>query len=130
MSKKELTYLIKEKSKDLGFNLVGVTTPHKIENNFLDNWIDNGYHATMYWMENRSLERSNVLKYYPNAKSIISLGITSEMSSTILFPFELNLFDTYLSFIMPDSTLQSKNSLGWTMFLLSIRNKIAQAQNK
>tara|TARA_B100001094_G_scaffold324600_1_gene377449 strand:+ start:514 stop:1434 length:921 start_codon:yes stop_codon:yes gene_type:complete len=74
LSRKELTNLIKEKSKNLGFNLVGITTPHKIENNFLDNWIDKGYHATMYWMESRLEERKNIFKYFPEVKSVISLG--------------------------------------------------------
>ena len=74
MDRKELTDLIKEKSKNLGFNLVGITTPHKIENNFLDNWIDEGYHATMYWMESRLEERENIFKYFPEVKSVISLG--------------------------------------------------------
>ncbi len=74
MKKKELTNLIKQKSKDLGFNLVGITAPHKIEDNFLDKWIDNGYHATMYWIEKRLDERKNIFKYFPEVKSVISLG--------------------------------------------------------
>ncbi len=74
MKKQDLTNLIKQKSEDLGFNLVGVTSPHKIENNFLDSWIDKGYHATMYWIENRLDERKNIFKYFPEIKSVISLG--------------------------------------------------------
>ena len=74
MKKQDLTNLIKQKSEDLGFNLVGVTSPHKIENNFLDSWIDKGYHATMYWIENRLDERKNIFKYFPEIKSVISFG--------------------------------------------------------
>ena len=74
MEKKELTNLIKQKSRDLGFSLVGITTPHKIENNFLDKWIDKGYHATMHWIQNRLDERKNIFKYFPEIKSVISLG--------------------------------------------------------
>ena len=29
----------------------------------------------MHWMRNRSSERSNILNYYPNAKSVISVGL-------------------------------------------------------
>ena len=34
-----------------------------------------GYHSTMYWMEKRAEERGNIGKYYPEAKSVISLGL-------------------------------------------------------
>ena len=84
MKKQDLTNLIKQKSEDLGFNLVGVTSPHKIENNFLDSWIDKGYHATMYWIENRLDERKNIFKYFPEVKSVISLGYNYYTGKIIL----------------------------------------------
>ena len=34
-----------------------------------------GYHASMDWMEKRKEERGNIQKYYPEAKSVISLGL-------------------------------------------------------
>ena len=74
MSKKTLTINIKQLSYDLGFDLVGITSPHKIKNNYLDYWIKNDYHASMKWMENRKEERKNIFKYFPEVKSIVSLG--------------------------------------------------------
>ena len=70
----DLTNLIKNKSQKLGFNLVGVTSPHIIKNNLLDKWIDKKYHASMSWMENRMEERKDIFKYFPEVKSIISFG--------------------------------------------------------
>ena len=74
MNKIELTDLIKNKSKELGFNLVGITPPHIIENDLLDIWLNKNYHANMQWIQNRSEERKNIYKYFPEVKSIISFG--------------------------------------------------------
>ena len=37
-------------------------------------WLDENKHATMYWMSKRKEERKNIYKYFPEVKSIISLG--------------------------------------------------------
>ena len=70
----ELTNSIKNQSTKSGFSLVGITTPHNIEDNFLDKWLDEGKHATMHWIAKRKEERKNIYKYFPEVKSIISLG--------------------------------------------------------
>tara|TARA_B100001250_G_scaffold143207_1_gene122529 strand:- start:319 stop:1239 length:921 start_codon:yes stop_codon:yes gene_type:complete len=74
---KSLTEKIKNKALELGFDLVGVADVDSIENekNHLYNWLEIGHHASMSWMEKRKEERGNILKYYPEAKSIISLGV-------------------------------------------------------
>jgi len=74
LDKTELTHLIKTKSKQLGFNLVGITPPIIIENKLLDIWLNKKYHATMHWIENRIEERKNIYSYFPEVKSIISFG--------------------------------------------------------
>ena len=38
----ELSSVIKDKSKKLGFDLVGITSPHIIDDNSLEYWLDNG----------------------------------------------------------------------------------------
>ena len=43
--------------------------------NRLDSWLQKGYHSTMQWMEKRADERGDIGKYYPEAKSVISLGL-------------------------------------------------------
>tara|TARA_B100000029_G_scaffold46210_1_gene42629 strand:+ start:3063 stop:3983 length:921 start_codon:yes stop_codon:yes gene_type:complete len=74
---KSLTEKIKNKALELGFDLVGVADVDLIENekNHLHNWLGMGYHASMDWMEKRKEERGNIQKYYPEAKSVISLGL-------------------------------------------------------
>ncbi len=74
---KSLTEKIKNKALDLGFDLVGIASVDLIENekNYLYNWLKIGHHASMKWMEKRKEERGNILKYYPEAKSVISLGV-------------------------------------------------------
>ena len=72
-----LTEKIKNKALDLSFDLVGIASVDLIENekNYLYNWLEIGHHASMKWMEKRKEERGNILKYYPEAKSVISLGV-------------------------------------------------------
>ena len=74
MNKKEITYLIKNKSKELGFNLVGITQPHIIKNKLLDDWLNKKHHASMHWIERRKEERNNIYKYFPEVKTVISFG--------------------------------------------------------
>ena len=77
MNKKQLTQKIKNYSLDTGFDLFGITNPTKQLKNFkyLDNWLESGYDASMKWIANRQEERKNIYKYFPEVKSIISLGI-------------------------------------------------------
>ena len=41
----------------------------------LKQWLNNGYHASMEWMQTRSEERSNIYNYFPEVKSVISLSM-------------------------------------------------------
>ncbi len=77
MSKTELTQLIKDNAKKLGFQKIGIT-PAKIypeDKEHLDNWISNKHHANMEWVARRKEERNNIFEYYPEAKSLIVVGI-------------------------------------------------------
>jgi len=69
-----LNKLISDKSKELGFNLVGFTSPHQSPNNRLNQWLDLKYHASMKWMETSKDKRSDIFKYFPEVKTVISLA--------------------------------------------------------
>ena len=68
---------IKKKAQELGFQKVGVAkaeeTPQEKVN--LELWLNKGQHGTMEWLEKRKEERGNIHTYFPEAKSIISLGM-------------------------------------------------------
>ena len=68
---------IKKKAQELGFQKVGIARadPTPKEKNNLETWLDQGRHATMGWMEKRKDERGNIHTYFPEAKSIISVGM-------------------------------------------------------
>tara|TARA_B100001750_G_C15412979_1_gene548758 strand:+ start:87 stop:1001 length:915 start_codon:yes stop_codon:yes gene_type:complete len=68
---------IKKKALELGFQKVGIARaePTSKQKNNLESWLDQKRHATMEWMEKRKDERGNIHKYFPDAKSIISVGI-------------------------------------------------------
>tara|TARA_B100000530_G_scaffold333193_1_gene280789 strand:+ start:391 stop:1317 length:927 start_codon:yes stop_codon:yes gene_type:complete len=70
---KALTQKIKKVAKDFSFSHIGIAEAktYKEDYTYLNNWIQNGYHASMHWIENRMAERSNILEYYPNAESVI-----------------------------------------------------------
>ena len=74
MQNDSLNKLISDKSKELGFNLVGFTSPHQSQNNRLNQWLDLKYHASMKWMETSKDKRSDIFKYFPEVKTVISLA--------------------------------------------------------
>lgn len=73
MDTKALTQKIKKSAKDFSFSHIGIAEAKTYKEDYtsLNNWIQNGYHASMHWIENRLAERSNILEYYPNAESVI-----------------------------------------------------------
>ncbi len=68
---------IKKKAIDLGFEKIGITKAIKTdkENSKLNNWLDNGNHASMEWMEKTRQKRGDIFAYFPEAKSVISVGL-------------------------------------------------------
>jgi len=73
LNKAFLSEQIKKSAKALSFSHIGISQAKTYKEDYanLNNWIDNGYHASMDWIKNRLIERSNILEYYPNAKSVI-----------------------------------------------------------
>ena len=77
MSSKELSKEIKYKSIELGFTKVGITDAkfYKEDQIYLDRWIKKQRHASIDWIVTRKSERANIFNYYPEAKSVIVVGI-------------------------------------------------------
>ena len=74
---KSLTLKIKSKAKEIGFEKVGIAkaVTTKTEQSRLNTWIKEGSHASMKWLENRKNERGDIHSYFPEAKSVISVGL-------------------------------------------------------
>ena len=72
-----LTEDIKKKCLEVGFSKSGIAPAkyHKNDKEILDTWIDNNYNGSMRWMEKNKDKRSNVLNYYSESKSVISVAI-------------------------------------------------------
>ena len=68
---------IKSKAIDLGFDRVGITKAGSTikQKDYLETWISNNGHATMDWISKRKEERGDIHKYFPNAKSVISVAM-------------------------------------------------------
>jgi len=68
---------IKKKALELGFQKIGIakaeSTPEAKHN--LDQWLNAGGHATMEWVAKRKDERGDIHTYFPEAKSVISVGL-------------------------------------------------------
>jgi len=74
LNKSKLNTIIKEKSNQLGFNFIGFSSPHIIQNSFLDKWLGLKYNASMHWMESSHHKRNDIFKYFPRVKTIISFA--------------------------------------------------------
>ncbi len=72
---------IKKKAEELGFQKVGIARAEKTpkEKSDLDSWLMQGNHASMTWMMNRKDERGNIHKYFPEARSVIAVGMNYYM---------------------------------------------------
>jgi epoxyqueuosine reductase len=70
------TLLVKKLAHDLGFMFCGISKARFLEEEAprLENWLKNGMHGTMSYMENHFDKRLDPSKLVPGAKSVISLG--------------------------------------------------------
>jgi len=68
---------IKKKAKELGFQKVGIAKAKETlqERDDLESWLNKGHHANMEWMFKRKDERGDIHTYFPEAKSVVSLGL-------------------------------------------------------
>ena len=77
MDIESFTEFIKMKCSEVGFSKSGIAPAkyHKEDRDYLEGWIENGYHASMNWMENNIEKRTNISNYYNESKSVISVAI-------------------------------------------------------
>jgi len=72
-----LSHNIKQKALELGFSKIGIAKAqfHQEDKINLNHWLDHGYHGSMDWIARRREEKADIFKYYPNAKSVISVAL-------------------------------------------------------
>lgn len=72
-----LSARIKQKARELGFEKVGISRAMALpeKQNHLEDWLKRGYQASMNWLERRPEERGNILAYFPEGRSVISVGL-------------------------------------------------------
>ena len=77
MTQTEHTKYIKTILLKAGFTHIGISKPEELsqEKARLNEWITNGHHGSMQWIKKRQDERGDVFKYFPEVKSIISVGL-------------------------------------------------------
>lgn len=75
LSKNNHTHIIKSKSLELGFDLCGVAKAQLLSKQArrLENWLKNGFHGTMHYMEKNFDSRVDPCQLVPGAKSVITL---------------------------------------------------------
>ena len=68
---------IKQKAKKLGFQKIGIAKAKEYgeDQKNLDSWLQEGRNGTMDWIKKRKDERGNIFNYFPEAKSVISVGL-------------------------------------------------------
>ena len=73
----DFTAEIKQRANELGFEKIGIAKvgPTNNAKSKLDDWILRGNHASMDWIDKRKNERGNIYNYFPEAVSIISVGM-------------------------------------------------------
>ena len=69
------THFIKNEASKLGFIETGISEVSKLseEKSILNNWLQNGQHGEMYYMENHFDKRIDISELVPGARSVISL---------------------------------------------------------
>jgi len=77
VSSEELSNHIKKLAHESGFEKVGITPAktYSEDKQHLDSWISKGRHATMEWVSQRSAERADIFNYFPEAKTVIAVGM-------------------------------------------------------
>ncbi|MBL7995368.1 tRNA epoxyqueuosine(34) reductase QueG [bacterium] len=76
MNKAELTYWIKSKSLEIGFDKVGIAKADKVASeSLLERWLSTGFHGTMKWMGSYFDKRTDPRKLFPGARSVVSVAL-------------------------------------------------------
>ena len=95
MDKKQFTNLVKAKCQEIGFSKSGIAKAKYYQNDkeHLNDWLEKKYNGSMKWMEKDVEKRTNILNYYSDSKSVISVALnyfTGTTSSSFSPPFFSN----------------------------------------
>ncbi len=66
---------IKEKAFEIGFSHIGFSRAEKLPDAPLLNWLSQGYHGTMQYMDRDPEIRLDPFKFFPGCKTVISLSL-------------------------------------------------------
>jgi len=74
---KSFTELIKDECLSIGFSKVGIAKVkyYPEDKKVLEDWIGKNYNASMHWIAKNQNKRTNILNYYSESKSVISVAI-------------------------------------------------------
>jgi epoxyqueuosine reductase len=77
LSKSNLSELIKQRARELGFDKVGLVSAHEFtdEATRLGEWLNRGYQANMRWLERDVEKRTNPQLLLPNARSAVVVAL-------------------------------------------------------
>jgi epoxyqueuosine reductase len=75
-NKPSLEQALKAQAKRLGFASCGITSADQDHAPALDEWLALGAHGDMGWMEDRKAQRSHPQRLWPQARSVIALGMS------------------------------------------------------
>jgi len=71
-----LTLLIKDKARDLGFDLIGISPAGSFpENQLYKEWLNNGFSGEMNYLGRNPEKREDIKNVLPGAKSVISCAL-------------------------------------------------------
>ena len=86
-----LENIIKQKGLSLGFEKVAIAKAQTYpEHNVLKNWLAQGMHGTMGYMERNEKRRTNPLEVMPNARSVI----TCALNYNAAYPYSVECKDS------------------------------------
>ncbi len=76
MQHKSSTDRIKQKGRELGFDLIGISSaePH-VDIGFFDRWLEKKHDGTMAYLKRRRDDRADLKRLLPSVKSLICCGI-------------------------------------------------------
>ena len=91
------SYRIKQLASDLGFSDCGIVNPIAMDSQVLhlQNWISNGFHGSMSYLEKNHEIRKDISKLYPECKSIVVVLLNYYQADKKLLNTEIGKISSY-----------------------------------